>query len=292
MAQKDSLANQDAKTTYTIETFLGLVQAETEEEVDNFVSRIRTAENGRDSQNDPSKQLEDALAQSDLVEVWKLIASIETNSIKTLKEVCTTTAEGAINKENSENICKIIENPASCERNVDELGETMKEMRKKEEERRRSWEKILSNPLYISLEWLWRNNPNFQEKGEKDEEREESIIEAALDDANYLFEKRASYEHYYSRDEYKRRAEEYETFATDIVDQVDPSASLNQLHEIMDIKGTGSLLNETSADFDQSLSLLKVAADKQRKRVCIRLDRVIFRFVIFTLCFNSSFHKL
>ena len=88
-----------------------------------------------------------------------------------------------------------------------------------------------------------------------------------MDDA-YLLEKIASYEHYYSRDEYKHRAEEYETFAADIVEQVDTS-DFNQLHEIMDIEGNGSLLSKAPANFNQSLSLLKLAADKQRKRVGI-----------------------
>jgi len=175
--------------------------------------------------------------------------------------------------------------------NVDELEETKTEMRSQEERR---WIEILSNPLYIGLEWLWRNNPNFQcNKGERRKESTSTdIIEAALDDA-YLLEKIASYKHYYSRDEYKRRAEEYETFAADIVEQVDTS-DLNQLHEIMDIEGNSSLLNKTPADFNQSLSLLKQqpAADKKRKRVGIHLDGVTLRFVIFTSYSNRSFHKL
>ena len=50
----------------------------------------------------------------------------------------------------------------------------------------------------------------------------------------------------------------------------------------MDIEGNGSLLNKKPTDFNQSLSLLKVAADKKRKRVGIRLDGVKLRFVIFT----------
>ena len=71
MAQEGlSLPNQDAQTSATIEKFLEQVQTKTKEEVQYFLSAvITTAENGRDSQIEPSKQLEDALAQSDVVEV-------------------------------------------------------------------------------------------------------------------------------------------------------------------------------------------------------------------------------
>ena len=310
MAHEVSLANQDIKTNATIERFLELVQTETKEEVDKFLlPLIRTAENERNSQRKTSEQLEEALAQSDVVEVWKLIAKInetnskntdsnktnskeadsnetisnetdskktdrnETNSNKTdsnktlenINEVCKTIAK---RENNNENGCHF---KCSWDCKKDELEGTAREMRSEEERR---WIEILSNPLYISLEWLWRNNPNSHYKTEGLLRRKESkfadIIEAALDDA-YLLEKITSYEHYYSRDEYKRRAEEYETFAADIVEQVDAS-DLNQLHEIMDIKGNGSLLNQTSANYNQSLSLLKLAADKKRKRVGIRLN--------------------
>ena len=316
MAQEVFLANEDAKASDTFEEFLNLVQTGTKEGVDNFLlPLIRTAENERDSQNELSKQLEDALAQSNVVQIWKLIAKInetknEADSNKTLEninETCKTIAErDQSNKENAchfkcswdcekiyetikDSICTFFKYISACK--LEEFGGTKTEMRSEEERR---WIEILSNPLYISLEWLWRNNPNSQYKYDKRERRKESkstdIIEAALDDA-CLLRKIASYEHYYSRDEYKRRAEEYETFAADIVEQVDTCDS-NQLHEIMDIEGNGSLLSKTAANFNQSLSLLKLAADKKRKRVSIRLDGVKLRFVIFTSYANRSFHKL
>ena len=295
MAQEESLGNQNAQTSDTIVKFLELVQTGTKEEVDNFLLPLtRTAENGRDSQKELSKQLEEALAQSNVAEVWKLIAKMnETDSNKTLEninEVCTTIAERENNREigcyfkrswDCKKICETIKNSVRqlCECNEDDLEETKTEMRSEEERR---WIQILSNPLYISLEWLWRNNPNSQYK--KGTRRKESkfadVIEAALDDA-YLLEKIASYrEPYYSRDEYKLRAEEYETFAADIVEQVTPN--VNQLKEIMDIEENGSLRNKTSANCNQSLGLLKLAVDKQRKRVGIRLWSIIFRLLIFT----------
>ena len=287
MAQEGlSLPNQDAQTSATIEKFLEQVQTKTKEEVQYFLSAvITTAENGRDSQIEPSKQLEDALAQSDVVKVWKLIVKIndktdsdeQRKTLENLNEVCKIIVEKERNRENgchfkSQKLCKTVQNSLcnmckwifQCDEDTEE-----KEMRSEEERR---WIKILSNPLYISLEWLWWNNPKSQYKKGKRRKKSKfaDIIEATLDDA-YLLEKIASYEHYYSRDEYKHRAEQYETFAADIVEQVDTS-KLNQLHEIMDIEGNGSLLNKLPANFNQSLSLLKLAADKQRKRVSTMRD--------------------
>ena len=271
MAQEVSLANQDANTSAdTMDVFLKLVQTGTKEEVHNFLPpRIRTAENDRDSRSEPSKKLEVALAQRDVVEVWKCIAEINETGNKTLDHFCTAIAE---RENNNENGCHF-----KCSWDCKHLEETTTEMRSEEERR---WIEILSNPLYISLEWLWRNNPNSQyEKGSRRKESKSAdIIEAALDDA-YLLEKIASYEHYYSRDEYKHRTKDYETFAADIVEQVNTS-DLTKLHEIMDIKGNGSLLKKTPANFNQSLSLLKLAADKQRKRVGIRLDGVIIYLIL------------
>ena len=223
MAQEGFLSNQDAQTSDTFEGFLNQVQTGTKEGVDKFLlPLIKTAENGRHSQSELSKQLEDALAQSDVIEVWKLIVKInETDSNKTLEninEVCTTIAERENNKENGcrfkcswdcrkicETIKKFIRNCCksicTCTCNVDEFGGTAKTEMRSEDERR--WIEILSNPLYISLEWLWRNNPNSQyKKGKRFKESKfADIIEATLDDA-YLLTKIASHEHYYSRDEY------------------------------------------------------------------------------------------
>ena len=108
------------------------------------------------------------------------------------------------------------------------------------------------------------------------------VIEGALHDAN-LLEKIALYEHHYSRDEYTRRAEAYEKFAIDVVE----GSTWDQLLQIMDDKGTGCLLTNKPGDFNQSLSLLKTAADKERKLVCIYYlfalpkFNVRLRFIVF-----------
>ena len=295
MADEVSLADVHLQTSDTFDRFLQIVQEGTKEEAHIFLlGLMQTAENANDSRNSPLKQLEDALEDINAVQVWKLIVKInedENNqTLENLNEVCRIIVEKENNKENESHVkcswdckklCKTLKNLlyytlswiTQCDEGLGDLEEEA-EMQSEKEWR---WIEILSNPLYISLEWLWRNNPNSHYKTEGLLRRKESkfadIIEAALDDA-YLLEKITSYEHYYSRDEYKRRAEEYETFAADIVQQVDTS-DLNQLHEIMDIKGNGSLLNQTPANFNQSLSLLKLAADKQRKRVGIRFHEVI-----------------
>ena len=148
------------------------------------------------------------------------------------------------------------------------------------------------------MNWLWRNNPNGgsltssdQEGTKKEDSRKsEDVIEAALHDAN-LLEKIALYEHHYSRDEYTRRAEVYEKFATEVIE----GSTRDQLLEIMDDKGTGCLLTNKPGDFNQSLSLLTTAADKERKRVCMALSiiyppkfNVRLRFLVFILLLLSQ----
>ena len=305
MAQEVSPTDVGIQTSDNFDRFLEIIQAGTKDEVDTFLSRLigtaKEASKCSAREIDHSKQLADALEDNNVVEVWKLIAKANENengeTLENLTEVCRTIAE----KENKKDECKC---NFQCGWDCKELCKTVKsaicwivhcdeddleqetEMRSTKEQK---WIKILSHPLYISLEWLWRNNPESRCKkdvverkeskfADKSECRESGIrrkskfadiIEASLDDA-YLLKKIALYEHHYSRDEYKKQAMEYEKFATDIVEQID-TADLNQLHEIMDIKGNGSLLKKKPINFNQSLSLLKMAADKNRKWVGIRL---------------------
>ena len=288
MVHEAFLTDVHPQTSDTFDRFLQIVQERTKEDTHIFLlDLIETAEIASDSKNNPLKQLADALEDGNVVEVWKLIAKRNENennkTIENLNEVSRIVVEKENNKENDSHfkcswdckkLCKTVKNSlyymlswfAQCDEGLDDFQEEA-EMRSEKERR---WIEILSNPLYICLEWLWRNNPNSQYKNgiRRKDSKFADIIEAALDDS-YLLEKKASYEHYYSRDEYKHRAEEYETFAADIVEQVDTS-DLNQLHEIMDIEGNGSLLNKAHANFNQSFGLLKLAADKQRKRVGFR----------------------
>ena len=261
--------------------FLGSVRNGTKEEVMKHLSLIKSSTDTADTatkDNDRQKLLK-ALERKDAGDVWKLI--VEGKGVKTLQnlnKVCQSVAENERLKEaglvkslwgklrsqlNCTSGCKSCSN---CRE--DEQSEQLPLEIQNQEEQESI--KILTDPLYISLEWLWRNNPkNETANAEKDEttakeSKLEDVIEAALHDA-HLLEKIASYEHHYSRDEYTKRAEEYEKFAADVVEE----SNLEQLHVIMDVKGTGCLLRKRPEDFNQSLSLLKIAADKQRKRVCV-----------------------
>ena len=230
-----------------------------------------------------------ALAEKNAGEVWRLIAEgSKQETLKTPNSICETVK----GKLKSQIRCN---GPCGCGRSGRERGGEKYQLEREEEQQ---WINILSDPLYICLNWLWRNNPkggsltsSDQEGTKKEDSRKsEDVIEAALHDAN-LLEKIALYEHHYSRDEYTRRAEVYEKFATDVVE----GSTWDQLLEIMDDKGTGCLLTNKPGDFNQSLSLLTTAADKERKRVCMALliiyppkFNVRLRFLVFILLLLSQ----
>ena len=144
------------------------------------------------------------------------------------------------------------------------------------DETKLKWIKILSNPLFIGLEWLWRTKSNCQCKFceedrklvGKEKKKKEDVIESSLHDA-YLLDETSSLKHYNSRDVYRESAEAYETFAVGVLEK----AAQNELYLIMDIKGEGCLLKNNPnqhRNFIQSLSLLKSAVNKGRKKVCSR----------------------
>ena len=125
------------------------------------------------------------------------------------------------------------------------------------DETKLNWIKILSNPLFIGLEWLWRTKSNCQCRLD--------VIESSLHDA-YLLDETSSLKHYNSRDVYRKSAEAYETFAAGVLEK----ASQNELYQIMDVKGEGCLQQNNPhqhRNFIQSLSLLKSAVNKRRKKV-------------------------
>ncbi|RMX40941.1 hypothetical protein pdam_00023755, partial [Pocillopora damicornis] len=156
------------------------------------------------------------------------------------------------------------------------------------DETKLKWIKILSNPLFIGLEWLWRTGPHCQCKSckedtkldGKEKKKKEDVIESSLHDA-YLLDETSSLKHYNSRDVYRESAEAYETFAAGVLEK----ASQNELYQIMDIKGEGCLLKNNPnqhRSFIQSLSLLKSAVNKGRKKFVSSprcqaiLDAIIF----------------
>ncbi|XP_022789160.1 short transient receptor potential channel 4-like [Stylophora pistillata] len=107
------------------------------------------------------------------------------------------------------------------------------------------------------------------------------LIEAALGNA-CLLEKISSNERHFDGVECRERAKECEKFATDIVEQINAADSGN-LYKIMDIKGDGPLLKGNHENFIGSLSLLKIAADRQRKlfvtspKCQLIFDEVVYR---------------
>ena len=192
------------------------------------------------------QKLSDALEEGDAYKVWKLLTNEEFKNIPHLKDLNEVSKSVADREEVKDWLCKFI---------YSEL-KSLRENNGKEdlpsEEDRLNLD-IQSNPLCLSLEWLWRHEES--EKG--------SIIEAALDNA-FLLEKMASYKNHFSHDKYMDRAEKCEKFAIDIVEQVNNN---EELHKVMDIDGKRALVKKESNDFILSLSLLKMAADKERKMV-------------------------
>ena len=296
--------HEDSDSTHA--EFFNAVRNGTVKEVKNVLSQLKSAnatvaetnENGKQDVGDKTsyrQKLLKALAEKNIGVVWSLIAEGREEEIKTLEtlnSICKTVAEHERLKEAHLFRCMLgklesqirCNGPCGCGRGGRERrGENYQTKPEREEEQQ--WINILSDPLYICLNWLWRNNPNGGSATSSNQQgtKREDVIEGALHDAN-LLEKIALYEHHYSRDEYTRRAEAYEKFAIDVVE----GSTWNQLLEIMDDQGTGCLLTEKPGDFNQSLSLLKTAADKERKLVCIALllicppkFNVRLRFLVF-----------
>ena len=278
--------HEDSDSTHA--EFFNAVRNGTVKEVKNVLSQLKSTnttvtdknENGEEDVGETTSEyrqnLLKALAEKNTGEVWSLIVKGKGKEIKTLEtlnSICKTVAEHERLREAGLFSCmrgKLksqirCNGPCGCGRRGREReGENCQTKLDREEEQQ--WINILSDPLYICLNWLWRNNPDGGSPTSSHQQgtKREGVIEGALHDAN-LLEKIALYEHHYSRDEYTRRAEAYEKFAIDVVE----GSTWDQLLEIMDDQGTGCLLREKPGDFNQSLSLLKTAADKERKLVCI-----------------------
>ena len=198
------------------------------------------------------QKLSDALEEGDAYKVWKLLTNEEFKNIPHLKDLNEVSKSVADREEVKDWLYRFI----SYEfKNL--LENNGKEDLPSEEDRLNL--DIQSNPLCLSLEWLWRNNSKVSQSPQHEESEKGSIIEAALDNA-FLLEKMASYKNHFSHDKYMDRAEKCEKFAIDIVEQVNDD-------KVMDIDGEGALVNKESNDFIPSLSLLKMAADKERKMV-------------------------
>ncbi|PFX26205.1 short transient receptor potential channel 4-like isoform X1 [Stylophora pistillata] len=241
----------------------------------------------RNSEDKLADDLLEALEKNDASEVWDLV---ETNHpIKTLKVMYRVSKDIAKKVRNRAKSCNFHCEPpekSSCigdtysPSGVHSVNETQqKEEERKDEARKRKWIKILSNPLYIGVEWLWRTNTDCQCE-DCQENKDQDAIGNALQDA-YLLDKIASCEHYYSLEDYKSSVEAYESFAADVLEE----STVTELYEIMDIEGDGFLLRgnpQRLRKLDKSLSLLKIAVDYGRKKFVASarcqsvLDQIIF----------------
>ena len=168
-------------------------------------------------------------------------------------------------------------------------GECSKEQPKENfNEDEREWIKILSNPLYISLEWFRRiyTKPSGNEAGEGKENEEEDVIVAALRDS-HLLQTIAGNDIHQHKKEYQKRAEIIEEFAKAVVEE---STCEDELHDIMDTQGKGCLKQGEPENFIQSLSVLKIATDLERMKVCIFTRFLKFRSTqATTSCYRNRY---
>ncbi|KAL9988578.1 hypothetical protein ACROYT_G003036 [Oculina patagonica] len=244
-------------------------------------------------ENKPSlaDKLLEALRKEDPSEVWELVennqAALKMRTLKSLDKVCVVVEKKVNNKEKRCNCnhqfdcstilccrcCGCCKCSCATEKQNNnqqqavnlERGNEQQNNKAKNNEDKWKWIEILSNPMFISVEWLWRRSDDFkcEVKGRRKGDRNVDIVKAALDNA-YLLEKIASYEHYYSQDEYKSAINSYEKFAVDIIEGT--TSKENYDVKIMDIEGNGCLLTGQPKNFIESLSLLKIAANKGRKK--------------------------
>ena len=255
----------------------------------------REDENDRKPENNLANQLLRALGENDAFECWKLL---ERNHamVRVEHENFRNDCKEANKKERQRegrfrcdcrdcctkmfNFCPNKCKPRCCSNSSKESNDEQQssepqgsEIESINDETKLNWIKIHSNPLFIGLEWLWRTKSNCKcrfckEDGKlvgKEKENKEDVIESSLHDA-YLLDEASSLKHYNSRDVYRKSAEAYETFAAGVLKK----ASQKELYQIMDIEGVGCLLQSNPnqhKNFIQSLSLLKSAVNKRRKKV-------------------------
>lgn len=170
---------QDIKDGRIFRVFLKIVRKGVKDDVDAFLSsHIRT---DRERERNPdtnslSKPLLDALDEGNIIKIWKLIDDMEKNqeenpkknqrkTIGTLSAKFKDIVEEENVKDNGfsfKRICLPLEKLlTSLEGSI--MGCVASSRRKIRrtpiDNDELAWMKILSNPLYIGLEWLWRNKP-------------------------------------------------------------------------------------------------------------------------------------
>ena len=256
--------------------FLEDVQVESKEDITRKYAKSELVEEASEEKNQ-IEELIDHLERKDAFAVWKCIANAKEGgfSLKKMEDlsVCRKIErkekgkegedveegkEAREQKDAKEGEDTKGEKDVIKEDTTAKGGEDTKKGEEANEENEQRWLTILSDPLYIGLNWL------------SDANQKEDVIKSVLHDS-YRLEKLAKYEHHYNRDDYLKRASEGENFAAGVVEQ----GSSWELHQVMDTKGTGRLVDKDNngetargnRNFGESLELLKFAAVKGRKKV-------------------------
>ena len=229
-------------------------------------SEENESEGGTNASADIGQKLLEALRKRDGKKVLALINEAETKGIQvpTLEnlKLCNFIADLELLKESSS--VKYLWRQVKRE-----LGDHEDEERLKESdlEVEKTWIEIFSDPQYICLDWWYRTDPDRRLQPSDTStsctpDEKEDVLKTALRYA-YLLEHIPTYEHRLSKDEYRKKAERLEDFAADVIEE----CNSEQGHKMMDLKGSGCLLNCNLDKYIDSVSLLKFAADKKRKKV-------------------------
>ena len=262
------------------EEFLGDVHSKHKEYITEKYADCRLSE----SEGNKLDGLLDHLEREDAFAVWQYIANAEKGDLKEMDDlsVCQRNKREKSKKQMGElsrwqkfktgfeKLCHYLSPFTSCNKETKEcislsIEEQQEGSEMTKEEREQRWLEILSNPLYIGLKWLWCTN---QENSTGNVHTD--VIARALHDSHRL-EELAKYEHHYSRDDYLVRASRLENFAAGVVEQ----GNWKELLKVMDTEGTGPLVDKDkniddacdNSNYGASISLLKTAAEKGRKKV-------------------------
>ena len=251
-------------------------------QIKDFLAKRRTTAESPESHIYRAQLLE-AIRKENPDEVLALIARGNATKLRTLNADCKTVA--LRQKQRRDLICeedclscsmkKILERILACIKNCfckerycwgccSQCCTDDQQPKEDQIEAEKQWIEILSNPLYISLEWLCRSysNSGREDEANENEDENQDVIASALRDS-HLLEMIAGNDLHQHKDEYEKRANEVEEFAVAVVE----GSTSDQLIEIMDTKGDGCLKIGKPWNFSQSLSFVKIAADEKRKKV-------------------------
>ena len=153
---------QDIEDGKLLDEFLEKVQSGVKDDVEAFLSSYIGTDKKKEINPNATlcKQLIDALDEGNIILVWRLIVKMEEEpEHKTIGTLSAKFKDGRGKKMEEENVK---DNGFSFE-SIIPCGEkliTEEEKENLKDNYEQACIKILSNPLYIGLEWLWRNKPH------------------------------------------------------------------------------------------------------------------------------------